>query len=112
MCSLIVIAAVVCGTNTSAADAPFASPSASSTCRVMFRSCVRRSVVTAISRTRVSYCAVPSRPPTPRELDGYREEADRFVAEIDAEYYLHTAGLKHTLALKPIYERHAELTSL
>src|SRR5438132_8840388 len=78
----------------------------------MFRSCVRRSVVTAISRTRVSYCAVPSRPPTARELDEYREEADRFVAEIDEEYYLHTAGLKDTLELEPIYERHAELTSL
>src|ERR671937_863066 len=55
---------------------------------------------------------MPSRPPTPRELDGYREEADRFIAEIDEEYYLHTAGLKDSLELEPIYERHAELIEL
>jgi hypothetical protein len=55
---------------------------------------------------------VPSTPPTPGELESYREEADRFIAEIDEEYYLHTAGLKDTLELEPIYERHAELTEL
>jgi hypothetical protein len=55
---------------------------------------------------------VPSTPPTPAELESYREEADRFVAEIDEEYYLHTAGLKDTLELEAIYERHAELTEL
>jgi hypothetical protein len=55
---------------------------------------------------------VPSGPPTPEELDGYREGADRFIAELDEEYYLHFAGLKENLELEPIYERHEELTGL
>jgi hypothetical protein len=55
---------------------------------------------------------VPSGPPTPGELDAYREEADRFIAELDEEYYLHFAGLKENLELEPIYERHQELTKL
>ena len=50
--------------------------------------------------------------PTPRELDDYREQADRFIAAIDEEYYLHFAGHKDTLDLEPIYERFGELTSL
>src|SRR5258708_38727440 len=49
---------------------------------------------------------------TPRELDDYREQADRFIAAIDEEYYLHYAGHKRSLDLAPIYERFAELTSL
>ena len=49
---------------------------------------------------------------TSRELDGFRDEADRFIAEIDEEYYLHYAGLKESLELEQIYERHAELTKL
>jgi hypothetical protein len=48
----------------------------------------------------------------PAELDGYRERADRFIAELDEENYLHYAGLKETLELEPIYARYAELTSL
>ena len=44
-------------------------------------------------------------------LDSYRDQADRFIAELDEEYYLHYAGLKETLDLEDIYERHAELTS-
>jgi hypothetical protein len=47
-----------------------------------------------------------------RELDAFRDEADRFIAEIDEEYYLHYAGLKESLELEPIYERHAGLTKL
>jgi hypothetical protein len=47
-----------------------------------------------------------------RELDSYREQADRFIAAIDEEYYLHYAGLKDTLDLEPIYAHFAELTSL
>ena len=47
-----------------------------------------------------------------RELDAFRDEADRFIAEIDEEYYLHYAGLKESLEIEPIYERHAELTKL
>jgi hypothetical protein len=55
---------------------------------------------------------VPSGPPTPEQLDGYREGADRFIAELDEEYYLHFAGLKENLELEPIYERHQDLTTL
>jgi hypothetical protein len=51
-------------------------------------------------------------PPSDRELDAYREDADRFMAELDEEFYLHYAGLKETFDLTPIYERHAELTEL
>jgi hypothetical protein len=47
-----------------------------------------------------------------RELDAFRDEADRFIAEIDEEYYLHYAGLKESLELEQIYERHDELTKL
>ena len=50
--------------------------------------------------------------PTPRELDDYRDQADRFIAAIDEEYYLHFAGHKDSLDLVPIYERFGELTSL
>jgi hypothetical protein len=46
------------------------------------------------------------------ELDNYRERADRFIAAINEEYYLHYAGLKDTLDLEPIYEQYADLTSL
>jgi hypothetical protein len=45
------------------------------------------------------------------QLDAYRDQADRFIAELDEEYYLHYAGLKRTLDLEPIYEQHAELTT-
>ena len=51
-------------------------------------------------------------PPAERELDGIRDEADRFIAELDEEFYLHYAGHKESLELEPIYDRHAELTSL
>jgi len=51
-------------------------------------------------------------PPTPRELDRYRERVDRFMAEIDEEYYLHFAGLKPSLELEPIYGSYADLTEL
>jgi hypothetical protein len=49
---------------------------------------------------------------TPRELDAYREQADRFIAAIDEEYYLHYAGHKDSLDLAPIYDRYGDLTSL
>src|SRR5665213_2967128 len=49
---------------------------------------------------------------TTRELDAFRDSADRFVAELDEEYYLHFAGLKETLELEQIYGRHEELTQL
>ncbi len=47
-----------------------------------------------------------------RELDGYRAGADRFIAELDEEYYLHYAGLKPDFDLRSIYERHADLTDV
>ena len=50
--------------------------------------------------------------PTSRELDAFREEADRFIAELDEEYYLHLAGHKETLDLEAIYERHQTLTKV
>jgi hypothetical protein len=46
------------------------------------------------------------------ELDAYREKADRFVAALDEEFYLHFAGLKETLELAPIYERFSDLSTL
>ena len=49
---------------------------------------------------------------TTRELDAYREQADRFIAAIDEEFYLHYAGHKDSLDLEPIYERYGDLTSL
>jgi hypothetical protein len=55
---------------------------------------------------------MPAAPPSDRELDAYREQADRFIAELDEEFYLHYAGLKETFDLAPIYERHANLTAL
>ena len=45
-------------------------------------------------------------------LDAYRAEADRFMASLDEEYYLHFAGLKETFELAPIYERFSDLTTL
>jgi hypothetical protein len=55
---------------------------------------------------------VSSAPPSDRELDALREEADRFIGELDAEYYAHYAGLKEDFELAPIYERHATLAEL
>jgi oligoendopeptidase F len=45
------------------------------------------------------------------QLDAYRDQADRFIAELDEEYYLHYSGQKETLELEEIYERHADLTT-
>ncbi len=46
------------------------------------------------------------------ELDAFRTDADRFIAEQDEEFYRHYAGLKETLELEPIYERYAHLTTM
>jgi hypothetical protein len=51
-------------------------------------------------------------PLTERELDALRSDADRFIAELDEEAYLHFAGIKDTYDLVPIYERHESLTRL
>lgn len=53
-----------------------------------------------------------SAPPSPRELDTYRLQADRFIAEELEEYYLHFAGLKKEFELEAIYERHAGLMTI
>jgi len=46
------------------------------------------------------------------EIEALSAEADRFIAELDEEAYLHYAGLKETYDLAPIYERHRRLTEL
>jgi hypothetical protein len=51
-------------------------------------------------------------PLTQADLDRFRERADRFIAELDEEYYLHLAGHKDKLELAPIYEKFSELTQL
>lgn len=55
---------------------------------------------------------MPSAPPKPQELDTYRHRADRFIAALDEEYYLHYAGLKDSLELEAIYEEYADLTTI
>jgi hypothetical protein len=47
-----------------------------------------------------------------RDLDAFRDQADRFIAELDEEHYLHYAGHKETLEIEQIYARHEELTRL
>ena len=47
-----------------------------------------------------------------RQLEGLRADADRFIAELDEETYLHYAGHKDTYDLVSIYERHPDLTTL
>jgi len=46
------------------------------------------------------------------EVDAFRDRADRFVADLDEEYYLHFAGLKETLDVEQVYERYEDLTRL
>jgi hypothetical protein len=45
-------------------------------------------------------------------IDALSADADRFLAELDEEAYLHFAGLKETYEIGPIYERHEQLTQL
>jgi len=51
-------------------------------------------------------------PLSQRQLDDLSADADRFIAEMDEEVYVHFAGYKDTFELTPIYERHEELTKL
>ena len=51
-------------------------------------------------------------PASAQQVDEFRTRADRFLADLDEEYYLHYAGLKETLELEPIYDRYAELTEV
>jgi hypothetical protein len=46
------------------------------------------------------------------EIDALSADAERFIAELDEETYLHFAGHKETYDLAPIYERHERLTEL
>src|SRR5688500_7813650 len=83
----------------------------------MSSSWLRRCVVTVNSRTarilgRVSEAPSQEQTPSDRELDEYRAGADRFDAELVDEYYRHYAGLKSDFDLRPIYERHANLTDV
>jgi hypothetical protein len=55
---------------------------------------------------------VSAGPLTASDVDAFRDDADRFIAELDEEYYLHLAGHKPTLDLESIYERHENLTRL
>ena len=45
-------------------------------------------------------------------VDAYREEADRFIAALDEELYLHFAGQKDELEVAQIYERFSDLTTV
>jgi hypothetical protein len=49
--------------------------------------------------------------PVSVDLDEYRSEGDRFLSALQEEYYLQFSGQKDELALEPIYDRHADLTS-
>jgi hypothetical protein len=51
-------------------------------------------------------------PLSQREIDALSEDADRFIAELDEEAYLHFSGQKETYDLVRIYERHEALTRL
>jgi hypothetical protein len=49
---------------------------------------------------------------TNRELDAYRERVDRFIADLDQEYYEHFAGLKDDFDLDSVYREYEDITSL
>src|SRR6266508_483520 len=49
---------------------------------------------------------------TPRELEVYRERIDRFIADLDQEYYEHFAGLKEDFDLDSVYLQYEDITSL
>jgi hypothetical protein len=46
------------------------------------------------------------------EIEALSADADRFIAELGEETYLHFTGRKETYDLAPIYERHERLTQL
>jgi hypothetical protein len=45
------------------------------------------------------------------DLDAYRADAERFVSELDREYYLHFSGRQEAYEVERIYESHAGLFS-
>jgi hypothetical protein len=50
--------------------------------------------------------------PSEQDLETYRERVDRFVADLDQEYYDHFAGLKPELDLESIYGEYEDITTL
>jgi hypothetical protein len=46
------------------------------------------------------------------EIDALSADADRFLAEMDEEAYLHFSGRKEKYEVAPIYDRHEQLTQL
>ena len=55
---------------------------------------------------------MPTEPLTTADLTTIRDRADRFLAELLNEWYLHYAGHKDSLDIAEIYDRYPELTSL
>ncbi len=55
---------------------------------------------------------MPTEPLTSAELSTIRQKADRFLAELLDEWYMHYAGHKDSLDIAEIYDRYPELTSL
>jgi hypothetical protein len=45
-------------------------------------------------------------------VDAFRERADRFIADLDEETYLHYSGQKSSYDVEGIYERYDDLTKL
>jgi hypothetical protein len=45
-------------------------------------------------------------------VDAFRERADRFIADLDEETYLHYSGQKSSYDVEGIYERYEDLTKL
>lgn len=43
------------------------------------------------------------------QLDSYRQSAEKFLVDLEGEYYRHYAGLKEAFEIEPIYSRHREL---
>jgi hypothetical protein len=44
--------------------------------------------------------------------DAFRDRADRFIAALDEETYLHYSGQKASYDVEPIYEEYADITTL
>jgi hypothetical protein len=47
--------------------------------------------------------------PLALDLDSYARDCERFVSEMDREYYLHFAGHKQDFQIEEIYEQHSAL---
>jgi hypothetical protein len=47
--------------------------------------------------------------PLALDLESYARDCERFVSEMDREYYLHFAGHKEEFEIEQIYEQHADL---